>query len=158
MNDVDEVCMNEAIEQALAGMRNNEGGPFGAVIAKNGTIIGKGRNKVISSNDPTAHAEIIAIRDACMNLKTFQLADCVIYTTCEPCPMCLSAIYWARLKLVYFGCTRHDAAQIGFDDNFIYEELKLEASERAIPMTQLWHNEALKVFDEWENKIDKIQY
>ncbi len=150
--------MNEAIALSQNGVRNNEGGPFGCVIVKDDKIIGRGNNKVTSSNDPTAHAEVVAIRDACKNLNTFQLEGCEIYTSCEPCPMCLGAIYWARPKLVYYANSREDAANIGFDDSMIYEELGIELDKRKIPIINLGREEALKVFKEWQNKSNKIKY
>ena len=154
----EEVFMQEAINLSAKGIALNHGGPFGCVIVKGDEIVGKGNNQVTSSNDPTAHAEIIAIRDACNNLKTFQLTDCEIYTSCEPCPMCMGAIYWARPKKVYYANTRTDAASIGFDDSMIYEELAAEAVNRKIPITCLGRQEALKVFEQWKNKEDKIEY
>ena len=150
--------MRQAIELAENGVSNGEGGPFGAVVVKNGKIIGQGNNKVTSLNDPTAHAEIVAIRDACQNLKSFQLDDCEIYTTCEPCPMCLGAIYWARPKAIHYALTRKDAADIGFDDDFIYQELDKPLNLRKIPMIQVLKSEAQDVFDFWEKKVDKIDY
>ena len=150
--------MAEAVELSIKGMLNNEGGPFGAVVVKNGEIVGKGNNKVTSTFDPTAHAEVIAIRDACKNLNTFQLDDCIIYTSCEPCPMCLGAIYWARPKAVYYGCTKQDAANINFDDAFIYKELKAPMTKRKIPFKQLGRENALKAFQLWSKKQDKNLY
>lgn len=150
--------MREAIKNAIQGMNNNEGGPFGCVVVKNGEIIGRGNNKVTSTNDPTAHAEILAIRQACEKLKTFQLDGCIIYTSCEPCPMCLGAIYWARPDKVFYGCNKKDAANINFDDAFIYEELMLPHDKRSIPFEQINRNEALKAFKLWEKKEDKISY
>ncbi len=150
--------MNEAIALSQNGVRNNEGGPFGCVIVKDDKIIGRGNNKVTSSNDPTAHAEVVAIRDACKNLGTFQLEDCEVYSSCEPCPMCLGAIYWARPKLVYYANSREDAANIGFDDSMIYEELGIELDKRKIPIINLGREEALKVFKEWQNKSNRIKY
>jgi tRNA(Arg) A34 adenosine deaminase TadA len=150
--------MREAIRLSLSKMRGNCGGPFGAVIVKGNKIVGRGWNRVISANDPTAHAEIAAIRDACKSLKTFRLDSCEIYANCEPCPMCLSAIYWARLQKIYYANTRKDAAAIKFDDNFLYREVALPVSRRKIPMKQLLHKEALKVFAEWKKKPDKIPY
>ncbi|MDV6343851.1 nucleoside deaminase [Nitrosomonas sp. Is37] len=150
--------MLEAISLSAYGMIHNEGGPFGCVIVKNNSIIGRGINKVILMNDPTAHAEIIAIRDACQHLGTFQLDGCQIYTSCEPCPMCLGAIYWARPEKVYYACTRKDAAQIGFDDQFIYEEMMSNLPHRKIPMEQILRPESLKVFSGWLEKADKIIY
>lgn len=163
-NDFDEIIapsnnfMDEAIKSAIQGIENNEGGPFGCVIVKDGKIIGRGNNKVTSTNDPTAHAEIMAIRDACNHLNSFQLQGCIIYTSCEPCPMCLGAIYWARPDKVFFGCTKKDAAKINFDDAFIYQELLLPFDERSIPFEQINRNEALKAFEIWTEKEDKIPY
>ncbi|MBA3674669.1 MAG: nucleoside deaminase [Chitinophagaceae bacterium] len=154
----EEKFMNEAIALSQNGVRNNEGGPFGCVIVKDDIIIGRGNNKVTSSNDPTAHAEVVAIRDACKNLGTFQLEGCEIYTSCEPCPMCLGAIYWARPKAVYFANTRQDAANIGFDDSMIYEELGIDLDKRKIPIINIGREDALKVFEEWQKKEDKIKY
>lgn len=147
-----------AIELAIEGMRNNQGGPFGAVVVKDGEIIGRGNNQVIATNDPTAHAEVMAIRDACKRLGSFQLDDCIIYTSCEPCPMCLGAIYWARPKQIIYACNREDAAAIDFDDEFIYEEIKNPLSKRKIPIKQILREEGLKAFEEWTKKQDKIQY
>jgi tRNA(Arg) A34 adenosine deaminase TadA len=139
-------------------MRENHGGPFGAIVVCGGKIIGSGWNRVTSSNDPTAHAEVTAIRGACQKLKSFQLDNCELYTSCEPCPMCLAAIYWARLRKVYYANTRKDAAAIEFDDDFIYREIMQPVSRRKIPMKQLLRKEALKVFVEWTKKPDKIRY
>jgi tRNA(Arg) A34 adenosine deaminase TadA len=153
-----EPFMRAAIRLSLSKMRANCGGPFGAVVVRNGKIVGRGWNQVTSRNDPTAHAEVTAIRDACRRLKTFQLDDCELYTSCEPCPMCLSAIYWARFKKVYYANTRKDAAKIQFDDDLIYREVAKPISKRRIPMKQLLRPEALKVFTEWQAKPDKIGY
>ncbi len=150
--------MREAIRISLTKMRGDHGGPFGAVIVRKDKIVGRGWNRVTSMNDPTAHAEVVAIRHACRQLKTFQLDDCELYTSCEPCPMCLSAVYWARLKRVYYGNTRKDAARIAFDDDFIYREVSLPISSRKIPMKQLLRKEALAAFVEWKNKADKVPY
>lgn len=150
--------MREAIKLAKHGMDNNCGGPFGAVVVKDGLIVGRGYNQVTSTNDPTAHAEMVAIRDACKNLNTFQLDDCEVYTSCEPCPMCMGAIYWARPLKVFYGCTREDAAKIGFDDSYIYAELKLDNNDRGIPIHNFSRNEALLVFNEWEEKNNKTLY
>ncbi len=128
------------------------------MVVRKDKIIGRGWNRVTSANDPTAHAEIVAIRNACRQLKTFQLDDCELYTSCEPCPMCLSAVYWARLKRVYYGNTRKDAARIAFDDDFIYREVSLPICSRKIPMKQLLREEALAAFVEWKHKADKIPY
>lgn len=153
-----EYFMQRAVELSLENMRAGKGGPFGAIIVKDGKIVGSGANHVTSENDPTAHAEIVAIRDACKNLGTFQLEDCDIYTSCEPCPMCLAAIYWARPKAIYYANTRKDAAEIGFDDDFLYEELKKDLENRTLPIIQLDKNNALKVFEERQKKSDKIEY
>ncbi len=150
--------MQQAIALAQKGMDMNEGGPFGAIVVKDGQVVGVGNNRVTSTQDPTAHAEVVAIRDACKRLNTFELTDCVIYTSCEPCPMCLGAIYWARPKAIYFGCTKEDAAYIEFDDQFIYEELETPKEHRKIPMIQLSRPEALRVFEAWKNKVDKVEY
>jgi len=150
--------MNEAIRLADEKMRQGFGGPFGAVIVKNGTIIAHGFNMVTSTNDPTAHAEIVAIRNACSTINDFSLTGCSIYVNCEPCPMCLAAMYWAGIEKIYYAATRKDAAAIGFADEFIYEEFKKEASQRAIPIKQLMRSEAMKVFKSWEAYEDKIPY
>ncbi|WP_293058123.1 MULTISPECIES: nucleoside deaminase [unclassified Moorena] len=150
--------MNEAIALSVISVRSGKGGPFGAVVVKDGEIIAKAHNQVTSTNDPTAHAEIVAIRDACKVLQTFQLTGCELYTSCEPCPMCLGAIYWARLDKVYYANTKADAAQIGFDDQFIYEELDLPISDRKLPIIQLMRDEALRAFQEWQDKTDKVEY
>jgi guanine deaminase len=155
---VQEKFMAEAIQLSLQTMRNNTGGPFGAVIVQNGKIIARGYNRVLETNDPTAHAEIVAIREACKSLNTFQLTGCDIYTSCEPCPMCLAAIYWARPAKIYFANTKEDAHRIGFDDDFIYHEISAAHKQRHIPMSQLLRAEALKAFEEWDKKIDKIRY
>ena len=150
--------MLEAVNAALKGMENNEGGPFGCVIVKDGKIVGRGNNKVTSTNDPTAHAEVTAIRDACKNLGSFQLEGCEIYTSCEPCPMCLGAIYWARPDKVYYGCNQQDAADIGFDDEFIYKEIPLPYEKRSIPFESLGRDIALEPFQKWSEKDDKTVY
>ena len=150
--------MRAAIRLSLAKMRADGAGPFGAVVVREGKIIARGWNRVTSANDPTAHAEVTAIRAACKKLKTFRLDDCELYTSCEPCPMCLAAIYWARFKKVYYANTRRDAARIQFDDDWIYREVARPVSRRKIPMRQLLRPEALKVFDEWRAKTDKIRY
>ena len=156
--DQQEIFMDEAIRLSFETMRNNTGGPFGAVVVKDGKIIARGYNKVISSNDPTAHAEVVAIREACKVLNTFQLDGCEIYTSCEPCPMCMAAIYWARPERVYYANSKTDAAQIGFDDNFIYEELALPYQNRSIPLKRIKEKDALEAFKEWEKKSDKVRY
>lgn len=149
--------MRRAIELAREGM-NDGGGPFGSVVVRNGLIIGEGGNWVTATNDPTAHAEVVAIRRACEAIGSFTLSGCTIYASCEPCPMCLGAIYWARLDRVYIACTREDAANAGFDDEHIYEELKVARDERRIPMIKLLREESRLVFDEWIAKPDKIEY
>ncbi len=150
--------MKLAIEQSYQSLLQNQGGPFGAIVVKDGKIVGKGSNAVTSSKDPTAHAEIMAIREACKTLDTFQLKGCLLYTSCEPCPMCLGAIYWARPDKVYYANTRNDAANIGFDDDFIYHEIGLSMPERKIPFEQIGRDEALQVFHAWQEKPDKIAY
>ncbi len=150
--------MLRAIELAIENVRSGRGGPFGAVVVKNGNIVADGTNQVTLMADPTAHAEIVAIRAACKALGHFQLTDCEIYTTCEPCPMCLGAIYWVRPACVYFANTTHDAAHIGFDDSLIYREMQLPYAHRRIPMTQLMREEALAAFRIWEEKTDKTPY
>ena len=150
--------MREAIRLSIQKMRRGQGGPFGAVVVRGGRVIGRGWNKVTSANDPTAHAEVVAIREACRRLKTFQLNGCDLYTSCEPCPMCLSAIYWARLRNVFYGNTRKDAAKIDFDDDFLYREVALPIRRRKLVMRQLLHREALVAFAEWQRKPDRILY
>lgn len=150
--------MQEAIALAQKGMDANDGGPFGAVVVFQEQIIGRGWNQVTSTHDPTAHAEVVAIREACKTLKSFQLTACEIYTSCEPCPMCLGAIYWARPKAIYFANTRKDAAEIGFDDDFLYQEMKVELPFRKIPMIPLLREQALKIFTAWTIKVDKTKY
>jgi guanine deaminase len=158
MRDLDQQFMRRAIELAELGLNSNTGGPFGAVVVFQDKIIGEGCNRVTTSNDPTAHAEVVAIRAACEHLSHFQLHDCTIYTSCEPCPMCLGAIYWARPSRVLFGCNHADAAAIGFDDHFIYEELQRSLGERRIPMENFLRQEALRVFELWTQKTDKKEY
>lgn len=158
MTEQDEKFMRRAIELARKGMENGAGGPFGAVVVKDGEIVGEGSNLVTSTNDPTAHAEVVAIRNACQNLNSFQLDDCIIYTSCEPCPMCLGAIYWARPAKMFFACNREDAANVGFDDEFIYEEIEKPIIERKIESINFLREEGIKVFDNWANKPDKIEY
>jgi len=150
--------MEKAIEVALENVISNHGGPFGAIVVKDGKIIGTGRNEVTASNDPTAHAEVQAIREACQYLNEFQLIDCEIYTSCEPCPMCIGAIYWARPKAVYYACTKEDAAKIGFDDQFIYEQLSLPIDQRNITMKQITPNQYELPFKTWKKSIDKTHY
>jgi tRNA(Arg) A34 adenosine deaminase TadA len=150
--------MRAAIRLSQEGLRHNDGGPFGAVVVRRGKIIGRGWNRVTSANDPTAHAEIMAIREACRRLKNFRLDGCELYASCEPCPMCLAAIYWARIGKIYYANSQRDAAAIGFDDALIYREVARPLSRRQIPMRQLLRSEALKVFAEWKAKPDKIRY
>ncbi len=150
--------MRKAIELSIENVRTGKGGPFAALVVKDGEIIATGTNLVTTTFDPTAHAEAVAIRQACRALSQFQLSGCEIYTSCEPCPMCLGAIYWARPSKVYFGNTHADAARIGFDDSFIYRQLQVTAAERAIPMIQLMRDEALAAFEEWERKTDRVPY
>lgn len=150
--------MQEAIKRAVENVRSGRGGPFAAVVVKEGRIIAAGTNCVTSTNDPTAHAEVIAIREACRVLGTFQLTGCEIYVSCEPCPMCLGAIYWARPERVYFAATSGDAAAAGFDDSFIYGELKRPHPERRIPIEPMMREAALEPFREWEQKSDRIRY
>ncbi len=157
MDDRD--LMRRAIELAQASIDSNAGGPFGCVIARDGRILGEGVNRVTSSNDPTAHAEIVAIRNACQSLNSFQLEGCVVYTSCEPCPMCLGAIYWARPQRIVIACDRNDAAAAGFDDAFIYEELcGTDLANRRLPIETMLRDEGLKVFENWIAKLDKIEY
>jgi tRNA(Arg) A34 adenosine deaminase TadA len=154
----EEKFMMEAIALSKKGIENGEGGPFGCVIVKDDKIIGRGNNQVTSTNDPTAHAEVVAIRDACKNLGSFQLDGCEVYTTCEPCPMCLGAIYWARPKMIYYANNRRDAAEIGFDDSMIYDEFNADLEKRKIPIVSLGRHLAIKVFEEWKAKENKISY
>lgn len=149
--------MRCAVALSIENVRNG-GGPFGAVIVKDGEIIAEGVNRVTANNDPTAHAEVTAIRAACAKLKTFQLDGCVVYTSCEPCPMCLSAIYWAGISKIYYGNTKKDADDINFGDDFIYEEIAKPYAARRIPMMQFLRDEALAAFRAWEEKPDKIEY
>lgn len=152
-----EKIMRKAIELSIENVKNG-GGPFGAVIVKNGEIISTGVNRVTATHDPTAHAEVSAIRDACNTLKTFDLSGCEIYTSCEPCPMCLGAIYWAHIDKIYYGNNKTDAARIGFDDSFIYDELALDRKNRKKAMEELLPQEAIAAFNAWEEKADKIEY
>ena len=149
--------MKRAIELSIKSV-NNGGGPFGSVIVKGDKIIAEGSNKVTSNNDPTAHGEIVAIREACKKLNNFSLNGCELYSTCEPCPMCLSAIYWARIDKIYYANTREDARKIDFDDSLIYTELQKNIDKRKIPMIQILRNEALKAFELWDKKKDKVKY
>lgn len=150
--------MRRAIELSRQKMQAGEGGPFGAVVVKDGTIVGEGWNCVTSRNDPTAHAEVVAIRDACARLRTFTLQGCELYTSCEPCPMCLAATYWARVDRLYYGNTIQDAADIDFDDFYFYRQVSLPIGERDLPMIRMLPDEALEVFGEWARKLDKTPY
>ena len=150
--------MNEAVKLAIENVQKHQGGPFGAVIVLDGKIVGKGRNSVTLLNDPTAHAEIMAIRDACKNIKNFSLEGAEIYTSCEPCSMCLSAIYWARIKKIYFVNTRSDAADIGFDDSYIYDQVGLSINKRDISMEEVSVDKPLAAFSIWKSNSDKIKY
>lgn len=150
--------MREAIRISREKMRRGAGGPFGAVVVRRGRIVGRGWNQVTSANDPTAHAEVMAIRQACRRLKRFHLDDCELYTSCEPCPMCLAAIYWAHLPSVFYANTRRDAARIGFDDEFLYREVARPIGKRRLAMKQLLRAEARVAFTEWEAKPDRIAY
>ena len=149
--------MRDAIQLAVANVKKG-GGPFAALVVKDGAVMGAGVNQVTTTNDPSAHAEIVAIRNACRKLKNFQLTGCEIYTTCEPCPMCLGAIYWARPARIFYGSTKRDAASAGFDDSFIYRQLALPKSKRAIRCIPLLRSEALRTFEAWEKRGDKITY
>ena len=149
--------MLEAIELSIKSAATI-GGPFGCVIVKDDQIISEGSNKVTSMNDPTAHGEIVAIREACLKLNTFNLSGCELYSSCEPCPMCLSAIYWSHIDKIFFANTRNDAKNIDFDDSFIYSEINKKIEDRKIQMTQMLRDEALKAFKIWDNKVDKIKY
>ncbi|HZT30173.1 MAG TPA: nucleoside deaminase [Bryobacteraceae bacterium] len=150
--------MRQAIELALDNIRRGKGGPFAALVVRDGRVIARGTNLVTSIHDPTAHAEIVAIREACRALDDFQLSGCDLYTTCEPCPMCMGAIYWARPARVFFACASQDAAAAGFDDSFIYDQLRAPHERRRIPMIPLLRQDALRIFAEWEAKPDKIKY
>lgn len=150
--------MREAIALSQHNLKNNHGGPFGAIIVKNGKIIGRGYNRVPELNDPTAHAEIVAIRDGCRKLKNFQLKNCRIYISCEPCPMCLAAIYWAGITKIYHAADRRDAAAIGFADQFIYEEINRPINKRKIKMTRLLKKEAREIMRQWQENPNKIMY
>jgi tRNA(Arg) A34 adenosine deaminase TadA len=150
--------MARAIQLAIENVRTGQGGPFGAVVVKESGIIAEGANRVTASNDPTAHAEVVAIRQACQKLASFELKSCELYTSCEPCPMCLGAIYWTRLSRVYFGGFAADASRVGFDDSFIYREIAQPHPQRGIPMIQMMREEALAAFRAWEEKSNKITY
>lgn len=150
--------MTRAIQLSIENVRSGRGGPFGAVIVRGGEIIAEGMNQVTSTNDPTGHAEVLAIRQACQKLNLFELRDCELYTSCEPCPMCLGAIYWARLARVYFAGLAADASKVGFDDSFIYREIVQPLPLRKIPMIQMMREEALAGFRAWQEKPDKTPY
>lgn len=150
--------MREAIKLSIENVQSGQGGPFGAIVVKEGEIIGQGVNAVTRHNDPTAHAEIMAIRSACKKLETFQLTDCTIYSSCEPCPMCLAAIYWARPQKIFYANTKTDAAGIDFDDQFIYEEIELPSNQRQLPTEQLLREEAIEAFLLWKTSPQKIKY
>lgn len=150
--------MLEAINTALQNVESENGGPFGAVIVKGGEIVGRGKNEVTATNDPTAHAEIVAIRDACKNLNTYDLSDCDLYASCEPCPMCLGSIYWAKINKLYYAATKEDAAKADFSDAHIYQEFSLTKENRSIPSSQLMREEAVKVFEKWIASVNKISY
>jgi len=156
--DKDKQLMEMVIQLAREKMLAGEGGPFGAAIVRDGEVVAKGWNRVASTNDPTAHAEIVAIRRSCSHLQTFDLSDCVLYCSCEPCPMCMAAIYWSGIKRVIYGASRHDAEAIGFRDNFIYRELELPNKERSIGMKQMLRRESLSSFEAWSAMEDKIEY
>lgn len=158
MTDDDQKFMARAIELARQGIDDNAGGPFGCVVVKDGQIVGEGNNRVTSTNDPTAHAEVVAIRDACERLGSFQLEGCTVYTSCEPCPMCLGAIYWARPAAIYYAGTRADAAHAGFDDEHFYTEIEKPNDERQLRMVNLLRDEAQAVFQHWIDKPDKTEY
>ncbi len=147
-----------AIEESMQGMQAGDGGPFGCVVVKNDEVVGTGHNKVLCTNDPTAHAEVVAIRDACSRMSTFQLDDCEVYCSCEPCPMCFGAIYWARPAKVFYANTKYDAASIGFDDQFIYDQLELPHEERKIPLIAITIPDAMIVFEKWRDNAEKTLY
>ena len=150
--------MKKAIELSLDSVRKHNGGPFGALVVKNNRIIGKGTNLVIRNNDPTAHAEVVAVREACRKIRDFQLRGCEVYCSCEPCPMCMAALYWARPARIFYAGTRTDAARAGFDDEYMYEQLVLPIEKRGIPMVQLMHDDALEAFRCWVDKPDRKRY
>ena len=158
MNDKNAEFKQEAIRLSIVNVDEGRGGPFGAVVVKDGKIIARGNNQVTTNNDPTAHAEVVAIREACKVLNTFQLDGCEIYTSCEPCPMCLGAIYWARPDKLYYANSKEDAAIIQFDDQFIYEEISKPIEERKLFTRQILRDEALKAFDKWSKSTNKIEY
>ena len=155
---MDNFYLGQAIELAVDSAKSGKGGPYGAIIVKNNEIISTGGNRVILNHDPTAHAEIIAIRQACNKLNDFQLTDCILYSSCEPCPMCLGAIYWARLDRVYYACNQQVAAKAGFDDSYIYDEISVAPAKRHIPMLHLRHSDSHKPFSVWAAQPDRINY
>lgn len=154
MNDY----MKAAVDEAMSAVKKNHGGPFGAVIVKDNKIIARAHNQVVKNNDPTDHAEMIAIRSAAKKIGRFDLGDCELYSSCEPCPMCYSAIHWAKISKVYYGCTREDAARIGFDDNYIYDVIKGNTDEKRVDLEQMDRDPCLEPFREWDKKQDKVQY
>ncbi len=158
MSEHETFFMRRAIELAREGMNSAGGGPFGSIVVRDGKIIGEGSNQVTATNDPTAHAEVVAIRNACKNIGSFQLDGCIIYASCEPCPMCLGAIYWSRAERVYIACTRDDAANAGFDDAFIYDEIGKDLDDRQVPCDVLLREEGLPIFDQWIAMPEKIEY
>ena len=158
ISEQDAKFMRRAIELAQFGMEENSGGPFGSVVVMDGRVIGEGYNCVTSANDPTAHAEVMAIRNACKELNTFSLEGATVYASCEPCPMCMGAIYWSRAGRIVIACNREDAADAGFDDAFIYDEIGLGHNERSIAVDFMLRDEGLKAFNSWKNKPDKIEY
>ena len=155
---MNEKFMREAIRLSLQAIRRGQGGPFGAVVVRNGKVVGRGCNQVTSANDPTAHAEIVAIRAACRRLRTFQLKGCDLYTSCEPCPMCLAALYWSRCDAIFYGNSAADATAAGFDDSFLYQEVGLPIDQRKIPMKRLLAGKAIDSFNKWRALPDKIEY
>lgn len=157
MDDTDRKFMRQAIDLSIENVRNG-GGPFGAVIVRNGEVVATGVNNVVPHCDPTAHAEVSAIRRACQRIGDFKLDGCTIYTSCEPCPMCLSAIYWAGIERIFYGNTKQDAEDINFSDKFIYDELALPMTERRVPAVNIMREEALEAFRDWEDKSDKVEY
>ncbi|MGA7292321.1 MAG: nucleoside deaminase [Terriglobales bacterium] len=158
MTEARHIFMARAIELSIENVRSGRGGPFGCVVVKEGAVVGEGANQVTASNDPTAHAEMVAIRQACHNLRCFELRGCELYTSCEPCPMCLSAIYWARIDTIYYASVTGDAARVGFDDSAIYEEICQPLTRRKIPMVQVMREEALAAFRAWEKTPGKTSY
>jgi guanine deaminase len=158
LNEKEQQFLDRAVELSRAGIHAGNGGPFGCVIVSGDRIVGEGCNMVTSTNDPTAHAEVVAVRNACQNLQTFQLPDCDVYTSCEPCPMCLGALYWARVRRVIYANTRYEAAAIEFDDEFIYNEINADFMGRSIPFIHVPHAGARSVFEEWKRMDSKLKY